>query len=159
MSLEIERKFLMEGFPTELPCIREIEIEQGYLSIEPEVRIHKATDRKSGKQDFRLTVKGNGILTRTEIKTDIAESFYTEAVQMLAQPMIKKEYKSYAYEKYILEVCYVDAEMESAFFYGEIEFSSEEEAKNFQKPDFFGKEVTVEEDYKMKNYWKRTRGV
>ena len=25
----------------------------------------------------------------------------------------------------------------------EIEFSSEEEAKNFQKPDFFGKEVTV----------------
>ncbi|MBR4026211.1 MAG: adenylate cyclase [Lachnospiraceae bacterium] len=158
MSLEIERKFLMEDFPN-LPCMREVYIEQGYLSIEPEVRIHKAIDKQSGKQDFRLTVRGNGTLTRTEIKTDVEEAFYKEAVELLGLPMIKKEYKSYTYEGYVLEVCYVDAGMESAFFYGEIEFPSEEEANTFQKPYFLGKEVTMEDDYKMKNYWKRTRGV
>ena len=45
------------------------------------------------------------------------------------------------------------------FIYAEIEFSSEEDAKNFKLPDFLDwEEVTYDENYKMKNYWNRTRG-
>ena len=73
MALEIERKFRMKGFPEHLKCLRQVDIEQGYVSVEPEIRIHKAVDRNTGKTNYRLTVKGNGTLSRTEIKTGIEE--------------------------------------------------------------------------------------
>ena len=62
--LEIERKFIMQGFPEDilsaeemktygLELLREVEIEQGYLSIEPEVRLHGARDIRSGEENYR----------------------------------------------------------------------------------------------------------
>ena len=43
--------------------------------------------------------------------------------------------------------------------YVEIEFENEEQAKEYIVPDFLGKEITDCPKYKMKNYWKRTRGL
>ena len=77
--LEIERKFMMHGYPIGLELIREVEIEQAYLSVDPEIRIHRATDINTGKTDFRLTVKSAGEPTRTEIKTDVKESFFLQS--------------------------------------------------------------------------------
>ena len=51
----------------------------------------------------------------------------------------------------------MDPGSESEFIYAEIEFESEEAANEFLKPDFLGEEVTNDDSYKMKNYWKRTR--
>lgn len=155
--LEIERKFLVSGFPTDLELLREVEIEQGYVSIEPEVRIHRAVDHSNGKTDYRMTLKGNGDLTRTEIKTDIAEKFYYDAVKLLGKPMIQKDYRAYRLGDFILEVCHVDEGLESEFWYAEIEFSSEEEAKGFVPMEYLGEEITYDDRYKMKNYWEKTR--
>ena len=166
--LEIERKFLMQGFPENLcdsvtwqaeglSLITEVEIEQGYVSIEPEVRIHTARDLATGKIDYRLTLKSDGTLTRKEIVTDVSEEFYENARQMLAGAPIKKLYRKYAYGNYVLEVCFVDADSPTAFYYGEIEFASEKEALVFTPPEWLGEEVTDDASYKMKNYWKRTR--
>ena len=158
MALEIERKFLIKEFPTDLELIREVDIWQGYVSVEPEVRIHRAKDRGTGVENFRLTLKGEGTLTRTEIKTDIDEAFYQEALGLMSGEVIYKDYRSYRLGDYVLEVCHVDPGMPLEFMYAEIEFQSEEEAESFQSPDFLGEEVTDNDYYKMKNYWKR-RGV
>lgn len=155
--LEIERKFFIDGFPNGLPLLQEVELEQGYLSIEPEIRLHRAKDIKTNEVEYWLTLKGNGGLVRTEDKTRIEEDFYFRAVEFLQVPMIQKEYKCYQLGAWILEVTHVDPETSNAFFYAEIEFPTEEAACAFQVPEYLGKEITLEEEYKMKNYWKRTR--
>lgn len=156
--LEIERKFLVQGFPEGLELLREVEIEQGYVSCVPEVRIHKAVEKESGKTDFRLTIKGEGDLVRTELKTDISETFFLESVKLLGKRMIQKNFREYRLGDLVLEVSHVDFNTEDAFFYAEIEFPTEEDAKNFVPMEYLGKEITFDENYKMKNYWKRTRG-
>ncbi len=166
--LEIERKFIMRDIPerlmseaeyvaTGLECIREVEIEQGYLSIEPEVRLHGARDTSTGEENFRLTLKGDGALSRTELITDVKQDFFMEAKKMLPGKMITKLYRKYQYGSLFLEVCHVDVGTKYEFFYGEIEFESEEAAKAFVAPEWLGEEVTYDSNYKMKNYWKRTR--
>ena len=166
--LEIERKFIMQGFPEKvltaeefedfgLELLREVEIEQGYLSIEPEVRLHGARDTRSGEENFRLTLKGNGDLSRTELVTDVTKEFFLEGKKMLPGKMIEKLYHKYQFGDLLLEVCHVDAGMETEFYYGEIEFESEAQAKAFVAPKWLGEEVTYDENYKMKNFWKRTR--
>lgn len=166
--LEIERKFIMQGFPEEilskdefassgLKLIREAEIAQGYLSVKPEVRLHGARDTRSGEENFRITLKGEGDLSRTELITDVTREFFEEARKLLPGEMIEKLYHEYQLGDWSLEVCHVDAGLESEFYYGEIEFASEEDSKNFVAPEWFGEEVTYNETYKMKNFWKRTR--
>lgn len=168
--LEIERKFIMQGFPEDilsseeletygLELVREVEIEQGYLSVEPEVRLHGAKDIRSGKENYRLTLKGGGTLSRTEVITDVTQEFYDEAKTMLPGKMIEKLYHKYQFGDLFLEVCYVDAGSRHEFYYGEIEFATEEEAKTFEPPAFLSMEVTYDESCKMKNYWRRTRSV
>ena len=166
--LEIERKFIMQGYPEDilsqdewtalgLELVREVEIAQGYLSAEPEVRLHGARDIRSGEENFRLTLKGEGDLSRTELITDVTKEFYEEAKKMLPGEMIEKLYHEYRFGDCTLEVCRVDAGRDSEFYYGEIEFASEEDAKNFVAPQWLGEDVTYDEKYKMKNFWKRTR--
>jgi CYTH domain-containing protein len=166
--LEIERKFIMQGFPEDilsreemaaynLKLTRKVAIEQGYLSVEPEVRLHGARDLQSGEENYRLTLKGGGTLSRTEVITDVALDFYEEAKSMLPGKMIEKTYHKYQFGELILEVCYVDPGTKDEFYYGEIEFFTEEEAREFEPPAFLSMEVTYDESCKMKNYWKRTR--
>lgn len=166
--LEIERKFIMQGFPEEilsedeftssgLKLLREVEIEQGYLSLEPEVRLHGAKDTQTGEENYRLTLKGDGALTRKELITDVTYDFFIEAKTLLPGKMIGKLYREYQLGELFLEVCHVDEGLESEFYYGEIEFVSEEDAHSFEAPTWLGEEVTYNENYKMKNFWKRTR--
>ena len=155
--LEIERKFLMNGFPIGLPLIREAELEQGYLSIDPEIRLHRAVDVATGKTECWMTLKGEGELVRTEHMTRIDENFYFDAADFMKVPMIQKTYKRYKLGPWTLEVAHVDPGTPRAFFYGEIEFPTEKDAREFHVPNFLGREITFNEDYKMKNYWKRTR--
>ena len=88
--LEIERKFLMDGFPIGLELLAEVEIEQGYISFNPEVRIRKAVDRFTGKEEFWLTIKGDGDVARDEIETEITSDFYYDTLDFLGVRMIQK---------------------------------------------------------------------
>ena len=155
--LEIERKFLMDGFPIGLEVLSEVEIEQGYISFNPEVRIRKAVDKYTGKEEFRITIKGDGDLTRREIEADITSDFYYDTADFLDVKMIQKDYKKYRLGAWKLEVALVDPGTDWEFYYAEIEFPTEQDARDFVVPSYFGREITFNEDYKMKNYWKRTR--
>ena len=157
MSLEIERKFMIDHFPEHLKLLCSAYIEQGYVSANPEVRIRHGIDEMTGKENYTLTIKGDGMLSRPEMETDVEQSFYDEVVSLINKPMITKKYRCYDFEGHRLEVSLVDEGTEHEFCYAEIEFPSEEEANAFVKPDFLGEEVTNDEDGKMITYWMETR--
>ena len=48
--MEIERKFLIDGFPSDLPLLKESEVEQGYLATAPVVRIRRERGRSPGRR-------------------------------------------------------------------------------------------------------------
>ncbi len=156
--LEIERKFLVDGFPEGLELLSEVYIEQGYVSFNPEVRIRKAVERGCEKEEYYLTIKGDGDLARREIETEVTAAFYEDTADFLGVDVVRKDYKKYRFGQWELEVSHVDAGADWEFYYAEIEFSSEEEANAFVLPEYLGKEITYDENYKMKNFWKRTRG-
>lgn len=159
MSLEIERKFMIDDFPKHLELLKSAYVEQGYVCAQPEVRIRHGVDEMTGKENYTLTIKGEGTLSREEIETDVDKSFYENVVQFINKPMITKKYRCYLLEGYRLEVSLVDEGTKHEFCYAEIEFPSEEEANAFVKPDFLGEEVTEDESGKMITYWMETRFV
>lgn len=148
--MEIERKFLMDKAPN-LPVTDYGLVHQGYLSFNPEIRIRRF--KKDNKFGYKLTIKGNGGLSREEIQFTLKEyEFYTLAGLINHNFVIKDftEYQLPTGEK--LEFSNVDM---GAFCYAEIEFPTVEAAQAFNPPSFFGKEVTEDQYYKMKNYYQR----
>ena len=155
--MEIERRFIVAGFPN-AKIIRKASIEQGYLCIdEVEARI-----RKTVKEDcitYKLCFKSDGTLSRKEVEFEIDEVRYLALLDLLTGTMIKKDYRVYEFMDKHLEVCEVDADTETAYYYAEIEFDTEEEAMAFNAQDIplLIKEVTYDSSYNMKNYWLKTR--
>lgn len=157
--MEIERKFLLEKFPP-IPTYEEYEITQGYISIDPEVRIRKKvvlTGQSKGYIDCKLAVKSDGLLEREEIETTISEEVFEQLKNFIGKPMIQKIYRRYQLGNNVLECSAVDMGMPSAFLYAEVEFESKQDAQAFQWPFQDGVEVTYDKDFKMKRYWERTR--
>src|SRR4051812_587022 len=87
MGTEIERKFLVKK--EELPDLPEgDEIEQGYLSVEPAVRV-RLVARPDGTRHAELTIKGRGFLTRAEFNYPIPAAD-AEALLKLSTRSLRK---------------------------------------------------------------------
>ena len=151
--MEIERKFLLDGFPNLAPKSESVMF-QGYISTMPTVRIRSKTSA-SGKTTYKLTFKSAGEIVRQETEISITKKVYTELLNLLEAPPIKKIKKTYALEGGLtLECSFVDIEDDS-FYYAEVEFPSVEEAEKFVPPSFLGKEITFDNAYKMNNVYAR----
>lgn len=166
--MEIERKWLfdMKKVPVELSKT-ETYYTQSYLSINPEVRIRSKRVKNLETSEisditYKLCIKGEGTLVRHEIEKELSKSEYEELLEVgnidKDNVVTKTYYRIPVDEKHELTVGTVDEGKDSQFSYGEIEFESEEEARSFKSPEWFGQDVTEDKSYKMKNYWKRTRG-
>ena len=153
-NIEIERKWLIDSFPS-LPVEEELDIEQGYLSFSPStVRIRKSV--RSNEAGYRLCIKGNGTLSRTEVETPLSASQYEALLPLLAAPPSRKQLRVFRLpggER--LECSLVDGGEPGAFYYAEVEFSSEESARAFVPPSFLGREVTEEPCWTMAEYCRR----
>lgn len=155
---EIERKFLMKSFPDDRLFLIEASLtNQAYLSVEPEVRI-RSKIYEDGTSDCTETIKGNGSLTRAEIEISLTEQQFDNILRLVDKSPIEKVCRMYLLEDGSkLEVSYVD----HAFYYAEVEFESEKQAEKWEPTsvmkEYVIKEVTYDSEYKMKNYWNRTR--
>lgn len=142
--LEIENKFLVR----EVPNLSEYsfdEIEQGYLSFVPEIRIRKKGDK------YFLTEKGEGTRIRPETETEIDSTTYSILSNLVQGRIIRKtRYKIPLEDGLIaeLDIYYDDLEGLSTV---ETEFCSEKQANEFIKPDWFGEDITENKEYKNKN--------
>lgn len=152
-NIEIERKWLMEGYP-DLKEKKEIDMEQGYLTLNPMVRIRKST---FGNQvNYKLCIKSKGTLKRTEVEVDLTGGQYDALVQLLPIPPVRKKLRLYNIEgtNYTLECSLVDEGNPTAFYYAEVEFEDVQAAKNFVPMAYLGKEVTEIPGYTMSDYYK-----
>ncbi|MDD2418440.1 MAG: CYTH domain-containing protein [Oscillospiraceae bacterium] len=152
--MEIERKFLINSFPDDLPLIEEAVVYQGYISVNPIVRIRSKTSQKG--TNYILCFKGKGRLVRQETEIEIDEHTFKELEKLLNAPMIRKDYKVYELpDGYNLECSLVDKGETTEFMFAEVEFETLEQANSYNPPEFLNNEVTLDGSYGMASYWVR----
>ena len=160
--MEIERKWFVSGWPEHLEPVRIFDMDQGYISVRPAVRIRREAQR-GGKSACILCFKGKGGLAREEIETEIDEILFSRLEAFIGQPLIRKERRDYRLsDGTTLEVNLVDAGMPTAFSYAEVEFETEEQARAWQPEQvglaaFLTDEVTEKRGVSMGAYWEKTR--
>lgn len=155
-NCEIERKFLIDAFPEQLPLLESATVWQGYISSDPVVRIRKK--ETADAVTYRLCFKSKGTLVRTEVEMDLTAEKFDALSTLLEVPLIRKDFRVYALEDgKRLECSLVDRDAPTAFYYAEVEFTSEQEANTFVPPAFLGEEKTEDPAFTMSQYWKRKR--
>ena len=157
--MEIERKWLIGGFPQNLPLVCEAAVRQGYVATAPVVRIRESV--QEGAARYVLCFKGKGTLAREEIETDIDADTFRKLEAFIGKPLVTKEFKVYRLPGgELLEVSLVDEGLPSQFFYAEVEFPTVEAAHAFTPPAGIGlgEEKTESGDFSMSAYWHKTRG-
>ena len=120
--MEIERKWMVTGWPEELPLVEEFTMRQGYISVHPTVRIREEA-LTGGKTDYILCFKSAGGLVREEIERSIDKELFEELEQkIIGKPLIQKVRRSYRLsDGRVLEVNHVDEGLPTAFWYAELE--------------------------------------
>jgi len=141
--MEIERKFLVKKMPNLTNIVR-VNIIQGYINYEPEVRIRKKDNR------FYLTRKSLGTIERSEEDTEISEAAYN-----ILSSLVKSDLKKVRYLIPIKDNLTAELDIYQGKLKGlnivEVEFTNEKEANMFKVPDWFGKEITEDNYYKNQN--------
>ena len=135
--MEIERKFLVKTIPDNLSEYKCRIIEQAYLCTEPVVRVRKDND------EYYLTYKGRGLMAREEYNLPLNKKSYEHLLEKADGNIISKI-------RYLIPINDGKLTAELDVFKGkfagmllvEVEFSSVEQADAFQKPDWFGEDVT-----------------
>ena len=141
MAKEIERKFLVKN----LDFIQQAEdirpLRQGFLANE----ITKTIRVRSGKDKATLTIKGEtkGI-TRTEHDIDIPIALANSILDEFCPKQMSKTRYVVPYKGHTWEVDIFHGENESLVI-AEIELDHENE--EFDKPDWVGKEVSLDQRY------------
>lgn len=135
--MEIERKFLINKLPENLEVYPHKEFEQAYLCTAPVVRV-----RREG-EDYVLTYKSVGLMAREEYNLPLTQEAY-EHLLGKADGIVITKTRYVIPEKNNLRI-------ELDVFHGkheglmlaEVEFSSIEEASDYQPPEWFGEDVTM----------------
>ena len=135
MGQEIERKFLVrtELLP-ELP--QGDELEQGYLSTEPTVRV-RLVARPDGTRHAELTIKGKGLLTRAEFNYPIPAADAEALLRLCTRSLRKLRRQLGRWE--------LDHFKARGLWLAEIELAREDEP--FERPAWLGDEVTEDPAY------------
>ena len=140
--MEIERKFLVGALPS-LDGYKHSEIVQGYLSFSPEIRVRKLDDK------YYRTEKGEGMIVREEIETEIDREAAEEMFKKIKTNLIEKTRYYIPYNKFTIEL-----DIYKGIFKGlivaEVEFETIEEAREFTPPDWFLEDISEKREYRNK---------
>ena len=140
--MEIERKFLVPALPPDYQSWEAIQMEQGYLSTAPVVRVRKEND------EYYLTYKSKGLLAREEYNLPLTRESYEHLLSKADGIIITKT----RYKKPIQGTSLtIELDVFSGAYEGlvlaEVEFSSVDEANAFVPPAWFGEDVTPSSKY------------
>ena len=161
--MEIERKWLTDGWPQGLEETKRILMRQGYITTRPTVRIR--SEQSGDVTEYVLCFKGaagpDG-LAREEIESNINPELFAKLEAFIGRPLIEKEQRRYALPGGLtLEVNQVDRGQPGEFFYVEVEFDTKEAALAWQPgelEEYLSDEVTGQPGQSMAAYWTQTRG-
>ena len=82
--MEIERKYLLKQFPSNLDSYASKKIAQGYLCTSPVVRVRRSND------SYYMTYKGAGLMVREEYNLPLTKEAYDHLVQKIDGRLIEK---------------------------------------------------------------------
>lgn len=140
-NVEIERKFLVPDLPSDLDSYPYKEFEQGYLSVDPVLRIRQESD------DYVVTYKGGGFLERAEYNMPLTKEAYCHLRTKTDGIIItKRRYRIPYGDGLTIELDVFSGDLDSLIL-AEVEFESKEEADSFVPPEWFGREVTFDSAY------------
>ena len=141
--MEIERKFLVKTLPDGYERCPFHQIEQAYLCTDPVVRVRKEDD------SYYLTYKSKGLLAREEYNLPLTETSYAHLLSKADGNVLTKT-------RYLLpcpgrEHLTIELDVFQGKFDGlilaEVEFETEDEARAFTPPEWFGEGVTFSGKY------------
>ena len=135
---EVERKFLVDRDPPELPGSGGIPVEQGYLAIDQqaEVRLRRAGEK------LTLTVKNGHGETRQEAEVEIGLDVFSELWPETSGRRIEKTRRKIDLENGLVAELDIYSGNLDGTSVVEVEFESEELALGFRPPAWFGRELT-----------------
>jgi adenylate cyclase len=136
MGIEIERKFLVRKdlLPKDLP--EGDELEQGYLSTDPVVRVRLVTAH-DGTRHAELTIKESGFLSRREFNYPVPDEDAEALLRMCSRTLRKVRRRLGPFD--------VDHFRERDLWLAEIELADERES--FERPPWLAEEVTDDPQY------------
>ncbi len=150
ISVEIERKYIIEETPDFLGTYPYKSIKQAYISMAPVIRI-----RQIG-EDFILTIKGKGHIEREEFELTISQSEFEHLSKKTEGIVIHKTRYFIPYNHYTIELDIFHDYFEGLVL-AEVEFSSMDDANSFIPPNWFGRDVSENPNYKNSSLAKGKR--
>lgn len=142
--VEIERKFLVET-PPALEGLDSSEVRQGYLT-RPEDSVEIRLRRKGGT--CFMTVKSAGDLQRREYEIEIGqEQFDALWPATLGRRVEKRRYTGTLPGGEMFELDIFAGPL-APLMLVEVEFASVREANGFTPPGWFGRDVTIDKQFK-----------
>lgn len=146
--MEIEKKYLITLPSNEIEKYIHNNIEQGYISTKPVIRIRKKNDT------YYLTYKSSGLMIREEFEEEISSQQYNHLKTKIDYNLItKKRYLIPLDNKLTVELDVFSGKLQGLVL-AEVEFDSEDEANNFQPPNWFKEEVTYNSQFQNSNLCK-----
>lgn len=141
-GIEIERKFLLNGLPTQLAYARREAIRQGYVALDgdTEVRV-RLTPRRC-----TLTIKNGRGTTRIEEEFILERSRADALWELSDGRRVEKTRRRMTVGGLEVEVDEYSGALDGLVV-AEVEFDDEDAAMDFHPPPWFGREVTGEEGY------------
>ena len=139
--MEIEKKYLLKNLPDFAAC-QFHKIEQAYLCTDPVVRVRREDET------YYMTYKGRGMLVREEYNLPLNKEAYEHLKEKADGNVIGKTRYLVPLDEngLIAEVDVFDAPF-APLILAEVEFESEEQAKTFVPPVWFGEDVTFDGRY------------
>jgi len=142
--VEIERKFRVTNLPENLGDYQHEEIRQGYLVTGADGSEARVRDRD---QAFTLTVKSKGDRTRGEYEIPIDAGDFETLWPATEGKRVEKTRFSIPYRESTIELDIYYGEL-MGLVTAEVEFNSENDADEFEVPEWFGKEETENKSFK-----------
>ena len=141
---EIERKFLVNRLPANLENFKKTEILQayGFVTNRMEIRF-----RKQDGEFFETVKIGSGNYVRSELEIKLSEEQFGKFFETAKDAQIEKTRYKVPYDTNTILIDVYHGKLEGLRV-AEIEFSSEESAKRFKKPEWLGEEITGHVAYK-----------
>lgn len=150
--MEIEKKYRIKELPENLEHYEKKEIEQGYLCTSPVVRIRKSNDSYiltyKRKEKIGELQEDAAALVNHEIEMPLTKEAYNHLKEKVDNHLIRKTRYLIPLENELTGELDVFHDVLEGLYFIEVEFKSEEEAKNFVPPSWFLDDVTFDKRFR-----------
>lgn len=152
MGKEIEKKFLIRTLPENLEQYQKKEIEQGYLCTSPIVRIRKSNEDYilTYKSKFGIALDAENVSSakiNNEVELPLTKEGYEHLKEKIDGYLIRKTRYIIPLEKGLKAELDIFKEQLEGLIFAEVEFPNEEMAYDFQPPEWFGENVSLDNRY------------